>query len=169
MGTGILIISAMEGAANCGQMIAGQLGVAVEVAVDRAAGLRVLRRQEFAVVLVEAELAESDPQWADQVWYLARLAIPIQVNFAIAGGARLAREVKAALLRRKGERAEARRAAAEEIENDLKSTVTGLLLETELALREPDLTASLEPRLRHLVELAGVLRVRLRGASGHGR
>jgi len=46
--------------------------------------------------------------------------------------------------------------------------VTGLLLESQLALREPAIPASLEPKLRHLVELAGALRERLRGPAGIG-
>jgi hypothetical protein len=93
------------------------------------------------------------------------MAMPVQVNFAIAGCARLGREVKAALLRKHGEQAVARRNAVIEVENELKSTVTGLLLESQLALREPEIPASLEPKLRHLVELAGTLRERLRGEA----
>ena len=161
----VLLISTMDGADNCGQWIAGQIGSSVEVAATRRAGLAALRRAKFGVVVVEESLAESDPEWADLVWDLAGLAMPVQMNFAICGCARLSREVKAALLRRDGERSVARRAAVTEIENDLKSAVTGLLLESQLVLREPSVPASLEPKLRHLVELAGVLRERLRGAS----
>ena len=105
------------------------------------------------------------PVWADLVWQNAGLALPVQMNFAISGSARLGREIKAALVRREGEHALARRAAAREIENELKTSVTGLLLESELALREPAGSATLEPKLRHLVELAGSLRERLRVAS----
>ena len=124
-----------------------------------------LPRTFLSVVVVEESLAEADAEWADQVWEHAGLAMPVQVNFAIAGCARLGREVKAALQRRQGEQAVARRNALTEVENDLKSTLTGLLLESELALREPEVPASLEPKLRHLVELAGTLREQLRGTS----
>jgi len=164
--TDVLIISTMEGAENCAQWIAAQVGCHVEVASTRRAGLAALRRSEFGVVVVEESLAEADPEWADQVWGLAGLAMPVQANFAISGCARLSREVKAALIRRDGEQSVARRAAVTEIENDLKSAVTGLLLESQLALREPAIPAALEPKLRHLVELAGALRERLRGSSG---
>ena len=165
MSRDVLIISTMEGAEHCAQWIAGEVRSNVEVASNRRAGLAALRRAEFGVVVVEESLAEADPEWADQVWNLAGLAMPVQVNFAISGCARLSREVKAALLRRDGEQAVARRAATTEIENDLKSAVTGLLLESQLALDEPAVPASLEPKLRHLVELAGALRERLRGPS----
>ncbi len=163
------MIASMEGAENCAQWIAGELGSNVEVAATRKAGLAALRRAEFGVVVVEESLAESDPDWADQVWELAGLALPVQVNFAISGCARLSREVKAALMRREGEQTVARRAAVTEVENDLKSAVTGLLLESQLALREPSVSAALEPKLRHLVELAGALRERLRGDTEGNR
>ncbi len=161
----VLIIATIEGVENCAQAIAEQLGTRVEVASTRRMGLMALRRSEFEVVVIEESLVEGDAVWADMVWEQAGLAMPVQVNFAISGAARLVREVRAALARRDGEYALARRAAAVEIENELKSSVTGLLLESELALREPKGSATLEPKLRHLVELAGSLRERLRIAS----
>ena len=162
------MISTMEGAEHCAQWIASEVGSHVEVAATRRAGLAALRRSEYGVVVVEESLAEADPEWAEQVWNLAGLAIPVQINFAISGCSRLSREVRAALTRRDGEQAVARRAAVTEVENDLKSAVTGLLLESQLALREPAIPAELEPKLRHLVELAGALRERLRGPSEVG-
>jgi hypothetical protein len=168
MSRDVLIVSGMDGAENCAKLIASQIGGHVEVAADGGTALVTLRGREFDVVVVEERLAEADPAWADQVWALAGLAVPVQVNFAISGCARLGREVKAALVRKDGERAVARRAAFREIEDDLKGAVTGLLLETELALREPAIPPALEPKLRHLVELASVLRERLRGAPAAG-
>ncbi len=166
MNRNVLMITTIEGAENCARVIAEQISAKVEVATSRRSGLLALRREEFGVVVVETNLAEADPEWADAVWASAGLAMPVQVNFALSGAARLAREIKAALLRRDGEQAIARRAVAAEMENELKSSVTGLLLESELALREPTVTAALEPKLRHLVELAGILRERLRQSSG---
>jgi hypothetical protein len=165
MSKDVLIISTIDGAENCARVIEQQIGTRVELAPNRKAGLAALRRSEYGVVVVEQNLAEADPEWADQVWAQAGLAMPIQINFAISGSARLSREVKAALTRRANEEKIARRAIAAEMENSLKSSVTGLLLESELALREPTVPASLEPKLRHLVELAGALRERLCGPS----
>ena len=167
MSRNVLIIAAIAGAENCGRAIAEQLQVQVEVATSRRTGLQALRLGQFGVVVVEESLTESDPLWADLVWKHAGLAMPVQVNFGISGSARLAREVKAALTRRDGEHAIARRAAAVEIENELKSSVTGLMLESELALHEASGSASinvprLDAKLRHLVVLAGTLRARLR-------
>jgi hypothetical protein len=46
----------------------------------------------------------------------------------------------------------------------LKSTVTGLLLQSQLALAEPELTPKLTGKLELVAELAGSLRRRLEQA-----
>ena len=158
----VLLITSINGAEHCAATIAEIVASRVEVAQTRRAGLTALRRMQFAVVIVEEGLVESDAEWADQIWETAGLALPLQFNFSISGCARLAREVKSALARRQGELTVARREAATEIENELKSSVTGMLLQSELALREPTVSKTLEPKLRHLVELAGSIRERLR-------
>jgi hypothetical protein len=138
----------------------------VEIAPSREAGLAALRRRDFGVVVVEESLVEGDGAWADQLWTQLGFAVPLQVNFAVLGCARLAREVKAALLRRDGEHATARRAVATELEDELKSSLTGLLLQSELALREPTVPVTLEPKLRQMVELVGAMREKLRRKAG---
>lgn len=165
----VLIISDMEGAENCARIIAGQVAGVVEVAATMREGLEALRAAAYGVVVVEEKLVESDEEWANQVWAAAGLAIPLQVNFGIAGCARLLREVKAALIRREGEHGMARRAAAKELENDLKTSVTGLLLESQLVLQEAQVPASLQPKLRHLMELAAAMRERLRANANERR
>lgn len=168
MSRDVLLVTTMAGAASCAVAMAELLHCEVEVAGSRRAGLLALRRREFGAVLVEETLAEGDPDWADQMWSGTGLAMPMRVNFAISGASRLAREVSNALMRREGEQARARRVVTEELENELKGTVTGLLLQTELALREPAGSQSLEPKLRNLVELAGEIRAKLRGAGIDG-
>lgn len=165
MNRDVLIISTMDGIENCARAIAEQVKSRVEVASTRRDALQILRQREFGIVVVEENLVEGDPVWADQIWSLAGLAMPVQINFALSGSARLIREVKAALNRRDGEHALARRAATAELENELKTSVTGLMLESELVLHEPSTPPALEPKLRHLVELATVLRERLRGTD----
>jgi vacuolar-type H+-ATPase subunit F/Vma7 len=165
MSRNVLIVARMAGVENCARVLAQQLQVEVQVATEREAAFSFLREREYGVIVVEESLAEGDPEWADRLWSRVGLAIPLQVNFAITGCARLGREVRAALLRSQNEQAVATRAVTAQIENELKSSVTGLLLAGELALREPSMPAALAPRVRHLVELATVIRERLRGAA----
>jgi signal transduction histidine kinase len=153
----------MEGVVNCARVLEQQLSTRVEVSVNRKEGLAALRREQFGAVVVEEGLAEGDPLWADSVWEHAGPAAMLQVNFVLWGCARLGREVRAALARREGDQAVARRAVAQEMESELRSSLTGLLLQSQLALREPTVPASLAPKLRHVVELAGAIRQRLDG------
>ena len=163
----VLLITGMDGAESCAAAVAEQVHVHVEVAGSRRAGLLALRRGEFSVVVVEQSLVEGDAEWADQIWTSAGQALPLEVNFGISGAARLAREIRGALARLEGEQVSARRAAAEDIANELKSSITGLLLQSELMLREPAVTKAMEPKLRNLVALARTLRERLLAASAH--
>ncbi len=165
MNRDVLIITTMEDAEPCARLIAEQTGARVEVVRSRKAALLALRREVFDLVVVEQSLAEADLAWAEQIWQVSGLALPLEVNLAVTGAARLTREVKAALARRDGEQRVARVAIARDMEDELKSSVTGILLESELALREPALPPSLQPKLRRLVDLAGTLRERLRRAQ----
>lgn len=165
MGGEVLIISAMHTAGECARAIGVQLGCAVAVVRTRREALITLASTDFAVIAVEENLIEGDSAWADQVWELAGSAIPLQINFAISGCDRLTREIKAALHRRVREQALARRLISAELEDELKTSVTGLLLESELALQEPSTPSSLRPKLQHIALLAGTLRERLRRSA----
>jgi hypothetical protein len=157
----ILIVTGIEGALNCASVVSGQLGKEVEVAEGRKAALAALRRQEFAAVVVDETMAECDPSAAEAIWEHAGLAIPLQINFALSGAARLTREIRAALHRREREQMLARRAATAAIENELKTTVAGLLLQSQLALSGSEVPSPLADRLRMMAELAGNLRQQL--------
>jgi hypothetical protein len=161
----ILMVTGVEGARNCAELVSTQLGMEVEVADGRKAALAALRRREFSAVVVDETLAECDPAAAESIWGRAGLAIPLQINFALSGASRLIREVRAALHRRDREQTLARRAAESAIERELKSTVAGLLLHSELALSIGDVPAPLADRLRVVADLAGNLRQQLNSSS----
>jgi hypothetical protein len=136
----------------------------VEVADGRKAALAALRRREFSAVVVDETMAECDPAAAEAVWERAGLAIPLQINFALSGAARLTREIRSALNRREREQSLARRAAAAAIESELKSTVAGLLLHSQLALSGSESSSPIADKLRIVADLAGNLRQQLNSA-----
>jgi hypothetical protein len=161
-GRTVLLITPMSGAENCAAMLTRQLGLPVEVAGSRRSGLSALRRQEFGIVIVDETLVEADPQGADLLWQHAGLAVPVVINFGIAGSARVVREVRNAVNRREREQGLAKTAAASEMQSELKSTITGLLLQSQLALAEPKIPPQVEAKLRNVLALASDLRERLR-------
>jgi len=157
----VLMITAIAGAENCAAALSKQFGFTVEIAANRKAGLVALRNCEYALIVVDSSLIESDPDGADMLLRYSGLAIPLEINFAISGSGRLIREVRAALKRREQEQALAARAAATTMERNLRDTVAGLLLQSELALAEPEISPQLAAKLKLVVELAGNLRQRL--------
>lgn len=161
----ILLVTGIEGARNCADVLARQLDMEVVIADGRKAALALLRQREFAAVVVDETLAGCDPAAAEAIWDRAGLAIPLQINFALSGAARLVREIRAALHRREREQELARRAAAAAVESELKSTVAGLLLQSQLALSSSDAASPIAERLKMVATLAGDLRRQL-NASG---
>jgi hypothetical protein len=157
----ILIVTGIEGANNCAAAVSAQLKIEVDVVEGRKAALAALRRREYDAVVVDETMAECDPSAVEAIWSRTGLAIPLQINFALSGAARLVREIRAALHRREREQMLAHRAAAAAIENELKTTVAGLLLQSQLALSASEVSSPLADKLRVVAELAGNLRQQL--------
>ena len=160
----ILIVSGIEGVRNCADVVSKQLGMKVEFASGRRGAVDALRRREFAAVVVDETLAECDPEAAEAIWERSGLAIPMQINFALAGVGRVIREIRAGLQRRHREQEAARLAAREDIGAELKNTVSGLLLQSQLALAEHGLPNHVVQKLRMVEDLAGKLRLQLAAA-----
>jgi hypothetical protein len=72
-----------------------------------------------------------------------------------------------ALSRGERERALAREAAAAAIDSELKSTVAGLLLHSQLALADHEISQPLAEKLRVVADLAGSLREQLAPSASH--
>jgi len=161
-----LIITAIEGIETTAAPLAEQLKATVEIAATRATALRLLARRGYSVVILDQILADSDPDGADLIWKHAGVAIPLQINFALAGCARLEREIKAALARRLREQQLAGAAASAAIDGELKNAITGFLLESRLALAETGIPPGVESRLRTLAEIADRMRERLLPNAG---
>lgn len=162
----VLMITSMVGAGNCAAGLESRLGMKVDAACDRRDGLAALRGRDYSAVIVDDSIAESDPAGADLVRKYAGAAVVLEVNFAISGVARLARDIKSGLLHREREKGAAMRFACTAIESELRTTVAGLLLQSQLALAEPGVSPQLSTKLQQVVQLAGSLRRRLERPSG---
>jgi hypothetical protein len=161
----VLIISPIADAAQVAASLSKALDCSVKVAAGHRAGVIDLRHRDYSVVVVDDCMAEANPAATEVLWQSLGMAVPVQINFAFHGGPRLAREVQAAIARREQQQVTALRAAASLLESELKSTVTGLLLQSQLALAEPQLTPKLAGKLELVAELAGSLRRKLESAQ----
>lgn len=158
----VLLVTPMTNAEDCASAIGRQLGLGVELAQNRRAALACLRRREYAVMVLDEALIESDPAGSEVLWQQAGLAVPLQLNLGISGCNRVLREVRGALHRREKELSMAMRAAAQLMQAEMNTTITGLLLQTQLALAEPGLPPGALVKLQYVVEIAGTLRELLR-------
>jgi hypothetical protein len=147
----ILLIAPESTAPAVAEALRKSLDAMVEIASNRRAGLAALRRGEYCLVLLDEALAAADAQAADLLYQNAVSAPVLEINF---------RQARAALTRRAHDQAQARAAVTAALHSELNASLTGLLLESQLALREA--SPEQEEKLKHVVELAGKLRNQLR-------
>lgn len=155
----LLLIAPESIAPPIADALRNDLRAHVETTPNRSAALTLLRRNDFALILIDENLATADSA-ADQLYQNAGSALVLELNFSLSSAARIARQARTALTRRTHELAQAQVIATSTLHSELNAALTGILLESQLALREASLTQA--PRLRHLVQLAEDLRARLR-------
>jgi len=120
-----------------------------------------LREQTYSAAVIDQFLLETDPEESDQMIEHLGTAFPVYINFAITGLDRLVREVRSALLRRRREETAARRAIAEQMHNEMRETLTVMLLSCELAMSVPDIPRPAAEKIRAIDTLARELSLRL--------
>jgi hypothetical protein len=157
----ILLVTPSERACECGEALQEATGEQVRIAENLARAATLLRGECFLVAVFDQYLLESEPDEAGTTMEHLGAALPVQVNLAICGMDRLVREVRAAVGRRKREEGRARQAAVSQLHSELNSTVTALLLSTELALGARDLPRAALEKLQSVHELVTQLRRQL--------
>ena len=120
-----------------------------------------LREQIYAAAVIDQFLVETEPEESDQMIAHLGCAYPVYLNFAVTGMERLVREVSSALHRRKREESAARRSVAEQMNSEMRETLTAMLLSCELAMSVPNIPAPAAEKIRTIDNLARELRLRL--------
>jgi hypothetical protein len=143
--------------------IAGTIRQRLDMEVDfvstTRAAMTCLRRKDYGVLLLEESLTTADPEAAEILYKTAGGALLIEINFVLTNTERIVRQVRSSLARREQDRSHARSAVVSELTGELNTTLAGLLLESQLALR--DAQPELQTKLRSIVGLASDLRTRL--------
>jgi len=120
-----------------------------------------LRAGEYTAVVCDQLLLDAEPEQAEQLLPLLDRATLVFVNCAIHGAERIARQVRSALERRKGEEQRARVSAQRMLRSELSGTLTALLLSCDMALSTNGLPEPAEDKLRIVHELATQLSTQL--------
>jgi hypothetical protein len=157
----ILLITSSPRAKECAAALQEATGEVTGCAESMRAASKLLRSGEYSALVVDQYLVDCDPAGAEVVLQHAGTAVPVYVNLAISGSERVVRELKQTLRRSEKEREAAHRQAELALRNELKDSVTALLLSCELALGVPQVPPAAQVKMRSACELAKTIRSRL--------
>jgi hypothetical protein len=157
----ILMISSLSRAHECAVEIEKASGESVQLCADLCRAMTQLEQQDFSAVIVDELLVDRNLEEAESLFKYFGNAVPVYINFAIAGIRRVACELQFAIDRRKREMAAARREAGAELRQELNDAITALLLSCEMALRVPGLPQPAECKMQSIEALAREMSERL--------
>jgi hypothetical protein len=120
-----------------------------------------LRVAEYAVLATDQSILESDLSALDTLLNQCGTALPIFVNLSLHSPDRVVREVQVALRRAESERLVAERMAGRVLRNELRNELTGILLNSELALKGTTIPQEVSEKIRSVRALAEKMRARL--------
>jgi signal transduction histidine kinase len=157
----ILLLSSLDKAKACSQAIEEASHEPVELCSGMHEAVEKLQTQEFSAVILDQLLLDSELDDGEAIFKHLGPAVPVYVNFAIAGIGRVVREYRSALQRRQRELAAAKKDAAQALRQELNNSVTALLLSCEMALKEPELPQQVESKMHDVEALAREVSARL--------
>lgn len=161
----ILLITPSSRADDCAVAIQGALHQPVQISHSLQQASVLLRENEFCAVVIDQLSLEVDPDDGELVHAHLGGAVPVYVNFGINSLQRVLREVQSAMRRRSADEHAARLSAQQSLRNELKETVTAMLVSCELLAASAEIPGSAKEKLRGVQELAGHLQLQLGAGS----
>lgn len=157
----ILLITPSSIGPQCAEALYAATGKETHWAQSLQEAATRLREQTYNAVVIDQFLLETEPEESDQMIEHLGTAFPVYLNFAVTGMQRLVREVSSALHRRKREESAARRSVAEQLNSEMRETLTAMLLSCELAMSVPNVPGPAAEKIRTIDNLARELCLRL--------
>lgn len=153
-----MVMTASPAGRKCSEVLERGTGKQVQVVSELAAGTQMLRSRDFSAIVLDQALVDMDPEAVASLLHHSGGAIAVYMNLAVSGPERLLVEVKAALRRRTAERKALLKDAGNELRDELRGAVTGILLSSELALAVPALPPTAQFKLTEVLKLAQRMR-----------
>jgi len=150
----ILLITCIAKAQECAQALQEATREPVTVCTSLQEAIRQLQGKEFSAVVFDLLLLDAQADEGETVLKHLGSAVPVYLNFAIAGTVRVVRELRSALQRRKREMLAAKADAEQALRHELKDTITALLLSCEMALQVPELPSQATTKMQAVEALA---------------
>jgi hypothetical protein len=157
----ILLITTSARGQECADVLQAATGLPTHWAQSLQEAFTRLREQTYSAAVIDQFLLETEPQESENMIEHLGTAFPVYINFAVTGMDRLVREVRSALHRRKREESTARKAVVEQLNSEMRETLTAMLLSCELAMSVPDVPNPAAEKIRTIDNLARELRHRL--------
>ena len=157
----ILLVTASSRAKECATALETSARQKVDLAHTVTRALAKLQQAEYEALVVDESLVEIDDTAVNALLNHAGMAMPIYINLGLHRTERLVREVIAGLMRKHAERIGAKRSAITELQSQLRGDLTGILLASELALRESSIPPRVADRINSVHRLAEQIRTRL--------
>jgi CheY-like chemotaxis protein len=157
----ILLVTTSSRARECAAALEQGTGHKTHVASSVPQAVTKMQAAEYDGLAIDQSLLESDFRALDTLLNRCGIAVPLYVNLALHSNERVVREVQVALRRAEKERLMATRTAEQLLRNQLRSQVTGILLNSELALRQKSISPDVAEKVRSVRELAERMRSQL--------
>jgi CheY-like chemotaxis protein len=157
----ILLISSSAKAADCAAALEQGTRKPTQVADSLPRAITKLQACEYEAIVIDQSLLEMDFSALDRLLNHAGIAMPVYVNLALHRADRIVRQVQEGLRRAAAEKKIAMHAAESALRGKLRDEVTGILLNSELALRQPAVPALVAEKIRSVQQLAEQMRSRL--------
>jgi len=157
----ILFITASSRAKECAAALERGTGHKTQLATSVPQAVTRLRNAEYDTLVIDQSLLEADFRALHTLLNHAGTALPVYVNLGLHSTERIVREVQVALRRGEKEKATALRTVERDLRNQLRNEVTGIMLTSQLALRNPSLPADVAAKLQLVQDMAEKMRKRL--------
>jgi hypothetical protein len=157
----ILLVTTSSRGKECAAALERGTGQPAQLAGSVPQAITRLQSTEYDALAVDQSLLEADFRALDTLLNHAGTALPIYVNLALHNCDRVVREVQVALRRAEKEKQWAMNMAERVLRNQLRGEVTGILLTSELALRQPAVPAEVVAKIRLVQDMAEKMRSRL--------
>lgn len=159
--TMILLVTTSSRAKECAAALEQGTGHKTHVASSVPQAVSKLQAADYEGLAIDQSVLESDFRAFDTLLNRCGIAMPLHVNLALHSTERVVREVQAALRRGEKEKLVATRAAGQLLRNQLRSEVTGILLSSELALRQASISPDVAEKVKSVRELAEKMKTQL--------
>jgi hypothetical protein len=157
----ILLVTTSSRARECAAALEQGTGHKTHLATSVPQAVSKLEAADYEGLVIDQSVLESDFRAFDTLLNHCGLAMPLHINLALHSTERVVREIQAALRRADKERLMATHAAGQALRNQLRSELTGILLNSELALRQSSVPPEVAEKLKSVRELAEKMRSQL--------